>query len=69
MTDAQIYSEAGKIIQIAMGKVNQVTGDRRYSRRVWAANEDPLAYVMGVEAIVSLVKRASPLPADNGRAE
>lgn len=59
LSDAQIHAEAGRIIQIAMGKINQVAGDRRRSSRVWAANEDPIAYVMGVEAIVSLVQRAA----------
>ena len=59
LSEAQIYAEASNIIQIAMGKINQVSGDRRRSNRVWAANEDPLSYVMGVEAIVSLVHRAA----------
>jgi hypothetical protein len=59
MTESQIYAEAGRIIQIAMGKENQARGDRRRSTRVWRANEDPLAYWLGVEAIVSLVQRAA----------
>lgn len=59
LSERQIYAEAGAIIQIAMGRINQVSGDRRHARKVWAANEDPLGYVMGVEAIVSLVHRAA----------
>lgn len=59
LSEAQIYAQASNIIQVAMGKINQVSGDRRRASRVWAANEDPLAYVMGVEAIVELVHRAA----------
>ncbi|KNY11867.1 hypothetical protein AKG11_32730 [Shinella sp. SUS2] len=69
LSDAQIHAEAGRIIQIAMGKINQVSGDRRRCSRVWAANEDPLAYVMGVEAVVSLVHRASTPTDTKGQAD
>jgi hypothetical protein len=53
LNDAQIHAEAGKIIQIAMGR------EKVRRKTVWSANEDPLAYWCGVEAIVSLVKRAA----------
>jgi len=53
LTEAQVYSEAGVIIGIAMGREKVKRG------KAWRANEDPLAFVIGVEAIVSLVKRAA----------
>ncbi|WFS01565.1 hypothetical protein [Rhizobium tumorigenes] len=53
LSEAQIHAEAGIIIGIAMGR------DKVKRRKAWRANEDPLGYVLGVEAIVSLVNRAS----------
>lgn len=53
LTEAQIYAEAGTIIQIAMGKEKAKRGT------AWRANEDPLGYWCGVEAIVSLVQRSA----------
>jgi hypothetical protein len=58
MTDAQIYAAAGRIIQIAMGKEKVSRGRGRKSIINWKADEDPLAYWCGVEAIVSLVDRS-----------
>lgn len=62
LTEAQVYAEAGVIIAIAMGREKLKRG------RAWRANEDPIAYVFGVEAIVSLVNRAmgdTPSPQPN----
>lgn len=63
MTEAQIYAEAGRIIHIAMG--SEMTGNPRRRHKVWSAEEDPLAYWCGVEAIVSLIQR-SAAPLDKG---
>ena len=57
MSEEQIYAEAGRIIQIAMGRGESV-GRTRSQKRVWRANEDPLGYWCGVEAIVALVRAA-----------
>ncbi len=57
MTEAQIYAEAGRIIHIAMG--NEMAGNPRRRHKVWRAEEDPLAFWCGVEAIVSLVSCAA----------
>jgi len=67
MTDAQIYATAGRIIQIAMGKEKVSRGRGRKSVTNWKADEDPLAYWCGVEAIVSLVDR-SKLEASHAKA-
>ncbi|OCJ12514.1 hypothetical protein A6U86_05685 [Rhizobium sp. AC27/96] len=55
MTEAQLYAEASRIIQIAMGKEKVSRGRGRKAVTNWRADEDPLAYWCGVEAIVSLV--------------
>jgi hypothetical protein len=55
MTEGQIYAEAGRIIQIAMGKEKV----KRRRVTVWRANEDPLGYWSGVQSIVALVQRAA----------
>lgn len=59
MTDSQIYAEAGAIIDIAMGKEKVSFGRGRKSHVMKKAENDPLGYWCGVEAIVSLVRRAS----------
>lgn len=60
MTSEQVYAEAGRIIHTAMG--SEMTGNPRRRHKVWRAEEDPLAYWCGVEAIVTLVQRsAAPL--------
>lgn len=58
LTEAQIYAEAGIIIDIAMGKEKVSRGRGRKSRIVKRAEEDPHGYWCGVEAIVALVERA-----------
>jgi hypothetical protein len=42
MTEPEIYKEAGRIVQIAMGR--KKIGHGRAQVAVWMANEDPLAY-------------------------
>lgn len=59
MTDAELHAAAGRIIQIAMGREKISRGRGREAKTVWRADEDPLAYVLGVEAIVDLVNRTS----------
>ena len=59
LTEAQVYAEAGVIIGIAMGREKVKRG------KAWRANEDPLAYVMAVEAVVSLVQRAALTISEN----
>ncbi len=59
MTSEQIHAEAGRIIQIAMGKEKVSRGRGRNAVVNWRAEEDPLAYWCGVEAIVGLVERAA----------
>ncbi|QTG13048.1 hypothetical protein G6M86_07250 [Agrobacterium tumefaciens] len=58
MTEEQIYIEAGRIIQIAMGREKVKRGRGRKAKTDWRANEDPLGYWCGVEAIVALVRAA-----------
>ncbi|WP_458384938.1 hypothetical protein [Rhizobium pisi] len=58
MPDEQIYAKAGEIIKIGMGF--RYVGAGRAREKVWLADEDPLAYWNGVEAIVSLVRHPSP---------
>lgn len=57
MSNAELYTSAGNIIKIAMGKVR--VGRGRKARNEWAAEQDPLAFVCGIEAIISLVSRAA----------
>lgn len=57
LTEAQITGRAAQIITIAMG--TRTTGRGRGTRRIRLADEDPLAYWMGVEAIVDLVNDAA----------
>jgi len=59
LTEAQIYAEAGIIIDIAMGKEKVSFGRGRKSRVVKRAENDPLGYWCGVEAVVALVQRAA----------
>lgn len=59
LSEAQIYAEAGIIIDIAMGKEKASFGRGRKARVMKRAENDPLGYWCGVEAIVSLVKRAA----------
>lgn len=59
MTTEQIYSEAGRIIQIAMGKEKVSRGRGRKAVVSWRAEEDPLAYWCGVQAIVDLIDHAT----------
>ncbi|MES5044508.1 hypothetical protein ABVB72_04445 [Rhizobium nepotum] len=58
MSEEQIYAEAGRIIQIAMGREKVSRGRGRKAAPSWRANEDPLGYWCGVEAIVDLVRAA-----------
>ncbi len=57
MTEAECYARAGRIIQIAMGQ--DKVGRTRGQKAVWRAEEDPLAYWLGVEAIMALVDTAA----------
>lgn len=59
MNDAELHAQAGRIIQIAMGREKISRGRGRKAKTVWRADEDPLAFVLGVEAVVDLVKRAA----------
>lgn len=52
MTEAQAYTRAGLIIGIAMGRT--ITGAGRGRKVTHKADEDPLAYWLGVEAIVDM---------------
>lgn len=54
MSDAELYTAAGNILKIAMGKMAVKKG----RGSVWKAEHDPLAFVCGIEAIVSLVHKA-----------
>jgi len=57
MFDAELYTRAGNILKIAMGKVSVKRGQK--SRLEWRAEQDPLAFVCGIEAIIALSHRAS----------
>lgn len=70
LSEAQIYAEAGVIIDIAMGKAKVSRGRGRPSQVMKRANEDPLGYWCGVEAIVSLVNRSAlstPTPKEESK--
>lgn len=62
MSDAELYTSAGNIIKIAMGK--ERVGRGRKARNDWSAEQDPLAFVSGIEAILSLVARAATAKAE-----
>lgn len=52
--EAQVYAKASRIITIAMGQ--DVSGRGRGTRRTWRADNDPLAAVLGVEAIMEIFR-------------
>lgn len=56
MSESEVYTQAGNILKIAMGKVSVTRGSK--SRMEWKAEQDPLAFVCGIEAILSLIERA-----------
>jgi len=55
VTDAEVYGRASQIITIAMG--TRTMGQGRGVTRIWVADEDPLAWWCGVEAVVNLKRR------------
>lgn len=55
MSDAEVYTAAGNILKIAMGKVK--VGRGRKARMGWKSEQDPLAFVCGIEAIISLANK------------
>ena len=56
LTEAEITGRAAQIITIAMG--TRTTGRGRGTVRIRNADDDPLAYWLGVEAIRELVEDA-----------
>ena len=57
LSEAQISGRATQIITIAMG--TRTMGRGRGTKYIRLADEDPLAYWLGVEAILELVNEAS----------
>lgn len=66
MTDVQIVAQASRIITIAMG--TEKNGRGRGKRTVYRADADPLAFWLGVEAILDLI-HAAALPASTGEGQ
>lgn len=57
LTEAEISGRAAQIITIAMGM--RTVGRGRGTQYIRLADEDPLAYWLGVEAILTLVSEVS----------
>lgn len=57
LTEAQITGRAAQIITIAMG--SERVGRGRGTRTIRRADQDPLAYWLGVEAILQLIEDAA----------
>ncbi len=59
MTEGQLYRRAAEIVRLGMGY--RTVGAGRAAHKVWLADEDPLAHVAGIEAILALVQTPPPV--------
>lgn len=62
--ESRLYADAGKIAMLAMGRTEKNGPGRPRTKRGWAADEDPLAYVCLVEWIVGVARRYARTPLD-----